>query len=86
MSATSEQGKNEDKKQTDIERLVETFEALGIPFKKEELNNETVPHQYVQINADSHGGDGFPGYHGFHCVFGFDKDGKFVRDESGVWE
>ena len=61
----------------DIDRLAETFTAIGVPFKREEAFQK--PGEVIIV-------DELPGYSGFFAEFAFNADGTFNLKSSGCYE
>lgn len=64
---------------TDQEKLLATFDELGIEYEVKDFSERNPDGTQV---VEPHLG----GYDGFMAWFGFDPDGKFNLDKSGVWE
>lgn len=72
---------------TDLERFVETYQAVGIKLKV----NTTEEGSFIILQPNGERDDiqvtkseKFDGWDGFHSKIEFDKDGVFVK--QGFWE
>lgn len=65
----------------DYDKLKDLLKEFGIPYRAEE------EHDSVNLEIHAKDGDGDnknEGYTGFHTIFKFDGNGKFIS--VGVWE